>query len=397
MKNVIGLFAVSLSLFLAAPVFAGESCECPKLACDPCSVEKGITFFSAKCGVENEKVKSCGRPTCIPIDEATKDCPVVPASNSGPREPIVVSLPKVPSESLHEISTLPSVGRIKVIQGSVSIVHADGQKTVITKEGDVHETDTMESGKDSTAVVSFDGGNKMHLHEDTAVEVKEYKNAKVEESRKALFSLIKGKIRNQVEQKYNGKTSSYKVLTRGAVAGVRGTDFVIEHHEDKRMETKVESLGGRVILASLDEKQTREILRGEGARFVSDLPNPGFKDKDMSEFIQRGTMSPVYKISDEDLKALERSSRVDVARNKSKPSKESAICLKPKGFFNQCAWKCSGNPAGESKCRVDLPNVSCVRQRCNGNGKWAEETQVPSASARVFCPASGEMVKDCDY
>ncbi|NJL23792.1 MAG: hypothetical protein HC902_00490 [Calothrix sp. SM1_5_4] len=96
------------------------------------------------------------------------------------------------------------------------------------------------------------------------MQIKEYKDQDIKESRKALLNLIKGKIRNQVEQKYKSKTSYYRVQTRAAVAGVRGTDFVIEHNEGKQIETRVETLGGRVILASLDEKTAREILRGEG-------------------------------------------------------------------------------------------------------------------------------------
>lgn len=277
-----------------------------------------------------------------------------------------------------ESEVAASVGKVKVIQGSVSIVHADGQRSVVTKDTDLHEGETVESGSDGMAVVHFEGGNKLHVHPDTAVAVKEFKNPQIEASRKALLNLIKGKIRNQVEQKYNGKTSYYKIMTKAAVAGVRGTDFIIETSDDGgKLETKVETLKGKVILASLDEKHSLEILRGEGAKFAN------------------GSLGPVYKISDEQMKELESNSRVDVARRKSK--KESTICQKPAGMFNQCAWKCVNNPSGESKCRVDLPKVTCTRERCNGNGVWAEETRLPDPAVPIMCPATGFLVKDCDY
>ena len=384
MKYVIGcLGSAFVCLFVSSFAHSDESCECPKLACDPCSVEKGITFFAGKCGPANSKVKSCARPTCVPIDSATAECPHPPAADSGPREPVVVGKAGVPKESAAEESVAPAVGKVKVIAGSASITRADGKKVTVTGEGDIHEGDRIESSADGAALVKFEGGNKLHVMQDTQVEVREFKDSKIEESRRALLHLIKGKIRNQVEQKYNGKTSYYRVTTKGAIAGVRGTDFVVEHSEIDRLETKIETIGGKVMLASLDEKQAVEIARGEGAMFVADLPDPSFRDKDISSFIKRGTLSPVYKIPADKLKELDHNTRADLARaNIPAGGKESAICQKPKAFFNQCAW-----------LKTD---TACIRKRCNGNGQWAEETKVGNEHASS-CPQSGELVRDCDY
>lgn len=380
MKYVCGiLLAVSfLSINITASA-AEESCECPKLGCDPCSFQKGVTFFTSKCGPANAKMKSCARPTCIAVEEATKECPVPPAASTKPREPVVLKAAGVGSSDPNE--DVKVVGNVKVISGSVSITHSDGKKlTVNTGEARVREGDTVESSKDGTSVVTFEGGNKLHVQPDSAVQVKEYRDAGDAESRKALLQLIKGKVRNQVQQKYNGKTSYYKMHTTTAVAGVRGTDFVMEYNEGKQLETKVETIGGHVLLASLDEKEMRDILRGEGASFVTDMPDPSFKGKDFSEFIQKGKMSPVYKIDGERLAELDYETRVDGPKNrpkKNKGGKDAEICSSPKGLFNQCAWRCDGNPGGEKSCRVDLPKVTCVRTRCNGNGKWADETRLP--------------------
>lgn len=399
MKFIICSFIVAgCSLLTSVPALAAPevSCECPKLACDPCSYQQSIKFFTEKCGPSDSKLKSCARPNCLPIDEATKECPNPPKADSGPRAPVVVG--SVPTVNEADIKpTAPVAGKVKVIQGSVNIVHTDGKKSVITQDTEIREGETIESGKDSAAVVNFEGGNKLHIHPDTAVEVKEYKDPKVDESRKALLNLIKGKVRSQVEQKYNGKTSTYRIVTRGAVAGVRGTDFVMEQFDDTKLETKVETLQGKVILASLDEKETRELLRGDGARFTVDLPDASFKDKDISAFIRKGTMSPVYKIPADQLKELEKSSSVyTLARAKKTPvRKDQAICKEPKGLFNQCVWKCvtpvADSGGGPAKCQ------ECTRQRCNGNGQWAEETKIPPKSSAVICPSSGHIVKDCDY
>lgn len=381
------------------------TCDCPRYACDACSFEQGVTFYSGKCGPQGVRIRSCSRPTCVPISAATDECPVPPAPGSAPRDPIVVRPASSPSV-IDANDDTRIVGNVKVMRGSVSIVHADGKKNTVEGETKLRETDTVEASNDGAALIKFDGGNKLHVHPDTVVQVKEYKDAQEPSSRRALLQLIKGKIRNQVEQKYNGKTSYYKVYTAGAVAGVRGTDFVMEHHEGKRLETKAETLSGRVTLATLDEKQANEILQGQGGIFAADLPDASFSGTDYTSFIQKGKLSPVYKIGKEQMRDLDLHSRVDIVASASglrtpkikEADKDSNICQGPSGHFNQCMWKCIGNPTREkSTCRIEQPNVSCRRYRCDGNGKWSDETNLQGDAAKGLCPATGAVVKDCDY
>lgn len=348
-------------------------CECPKLGCDPCSIRRGVSFYTEKCGLKNSKVKSCERPTCIPVEQPTEECPNPPKDTTA-REPVVI---KPALADVHEDVSRADVGRVRVIRGSVAIVHADGKKEVIHQPATLRETDTVESSPESTAMIEFQGGNKIHVHPETAVQVQEYKDQDQSTSRKALINLIKGKIRNQVLQKYNGTTSSYRVITKSAVAGVRGTDFIMEYHEGDRLETRVETLDGKVSLSGQAGKEAREIARGEGATYTVAV-----KDG-------RGILSPVYKIPPQRLRNLEIDSRVDVARAKiQKPAPpEKDICDKPKGKFNQCKWMCADGSAKKHECG------KCVRTRCNANGQWAEETELPGA----VCAPTGISIKACDY
>lgn len=396
MRYVCGVFILWTGV-LFSPSFAEDiSCECPKLACDSCSVEQGITFYTEKCGPKESKVRSCARPTCIPIDKATVACPN-PPKGDGAREPIVVNEPKTQVvDPGPQTAEAPSVGKVKVIRGSVSIVKANGERRVIANAGEIGENERIEAGKDSGALVQFDGGNKLHVHEDTAVEVKEYSNPQSERDRKALLRLIRGKIRSQVKQKYNSKTSYYKVQSKGAVAGVRGTDFVMTYDEksgDKgiEVETRVETIGGRVLLASLDDRQVREILRGEGATYSGIVSDAG-KDS-----VIDGALSPVYKIEPGRLKALERDSQVQLARFHRGKKADQPICGNPSGRFNQCQWKCLNNPSGESKCRTDMPSVVCQRSRCDGNGFWSDPSILTPGAGRGACSGTNVIVKDCDY
>jgi hypothetical protein len=407
--SALAFVACAAAFVLGGGDFAGAetSCQCDKLACDACSVEQGVTFYTTKCGPGDSRVKSCSKPTCLPIEEPTASCPVPPPKSGAgkPRAPIVVQEAPAP-----DARTASVVGVVKLIQGTVSIVHPDGKKTVIADGAEVAEGDTIESSTASAALVRFDGGNRLHVHPDTKVRVQEYNHMADPEARKALLELIRGKIRNQVEQKYNGKTSSYRVRTPAVVAGVRGTDFIVEHHAGTRASTRVETLGGKVELATLDRKQTRIISSGEGAIYSVGAEGLAAKDKDVGEFIQHGLLSPVYKIPAERWKNLDRDSRVDVARAgapaaasgsadgpKSPVAEDPVICHAPDGKFNECAWTCVGNPPRQTSCRVDLSTTTCVRTRCNGNGDWADKTRLSPAEARGNCPPSGFVVHRCDY
>jgi hypothetical protein len=385
--------------FAPASASAEESCGCPKLGCDPCSINKGTTFYSAKCGPNDSKVKSCARPTCVPIPDPTAACPHPPSADSGPREPIVVSKQGGTKEEAAEAtSAAEAAGHVKVMSGTVSIVDAKGHKNIVKGEAEIHEGDHIESSADGAALVKLQGGNKIHVLQDTSLELKEHKTPEVEASRKTLLHLIKGKIRNQVEQKYNGQASYYRVTTAGAVAGVRGTDFVVETHMDGgHLETKIATIKGDVTFGKAGTADFIDVKRGEGASYKAELGNAKEGDANWDKVVVAGTFSPVFKISDAGIRDLDRDSRAELAMGRKAARRDSAICTKPKGLFNQCVWKCEGNPAGESKCRGDLPSVSCTRLRCNGNGQWADESQLSPSAAQAQCPAHGEMVKDCDY
>jgi hypothetical protein len=322
---------------------------------------------------------------------------VPPTADSGPRSPIVVvdkKQPEIAREPASGENDVASVGKVRVLSGSVSIVGLDGKSKPVVKEAAVHEGDRIEAGKDGGAVVMFDGGNKLHVQPDSTVEIKEFKNQASADSRKALLNLIKGKVRSQVGQKYKGdKQSYYKIMTRAAVAGVRGTDFVTSYEEGDKLDTKIETLDGKVELSNMDDSEKRILMKGDSVSFVADAPLP---DAAPGSALS-GKFTDVKKMSADEMKVLDRGTRMDVARASRKTASDDAICEKPRGSFNQCMWKCVGNPDGSKTCRTELSQVRCVRSRCNGNGEWAEETRVPAAASQALCPAAGTLVKDCDY
>ena len=108
------------------------------------------------------------------------------------------------------------------------------------------------------------------------------------------LSVLYGKVRTALEQKYDGKKSRFRVTTEAAVLGVRGTDFVTEH-SDVSHQTRAITLEGLVGIAgvdsagqALDEKpldagQMTLVQMGEAPLEPIELP------KDLLEEISQGS------------------------------------------------------------------------------------------------------------
>ncbi len=390
------------------------SCECPKLDCDTCHDEQGVTFYSERCGPGGARVRSCARPTCAPKDPAPSTCAKVEANSQSPTraEAPEGERPKAPlrlpaSAQVEERGKL--VGALKVVRGSVSLQSPDGKIAKALVGTPVYEKDTLETKGEAQAQVDFKDGNQIVLQSDSKLKVDEYE-ADSKKDKRAVLDLIHGKVRNKVQQKYEGAKSSYQVKTRSAVAGVRGTDFLVSYSLDpstNKVESKVETLSGHVLLASLDDRHKVDLFEGQGASFVMSIPDSKsvFTSEELGEFAKEGFMTPVFKMSEKEIEALEKSTLLaranrskarSVATQSSAEKSSSKICKEPAGAFNQCLWTCLNNPKGEKNCRTDLPQVSCHRKRCNADGKWSDEFRLPASFAES-CPGQGQKIAPCDY
>jgi len=123
--------------------------------------------------------------------------------------------------------------------------------------------------------------------------------------------------------------------------------------------------------------------------------------------IPRGRLTEVVQIDKKELHRVadearkkKQAEQAEIARKeaaKARASQEGRICSRPSGKFNECVWTCIDNPKGEKKnCLVRRPGVSCVRQRCNANGQWAEDTVLSAEKASIMCKAE-PVVAACDY
>ncbi len=93
----------------------------------------------------------------------------------------------------------------------------------------------------------------------------------------STINLLYGKVRALVNKKEKTKDSSFKVLTKTAVAGVRGTDFMVSYIKEID-ESQIICIDGEVDFGSSDGKQNQAIKKGQwggfGGRFGAQVTQP---------------------------------------------------------------------------------------------------------------------------
>lgn len=395
MRLIIFLFLLQfggISLTQAADV----SCECPSVKCEnPCLEQKGLTFYTEKCA-QGKKVKSCAKPRCIEMVEPTEAC--LAYRKGLPQNRSVASEETVTKKLDNFIPLGNKVGKITFLKGKAWIKAESGSQRDARLNADLREYDTIITASNGRLQAKLANGNLINVLPNSMLKMTEVDL----DQEKTLMDLYKGKVRSSVNSKVKLSSGFFKVRTKSAVAGVRGTDFVVTYEVTQKAVTKVQTIEGSVELASGDEKQKQTVLGGQEASFVvAANDSEMFSDDEINDFIARGYMTPVYKMTANEVDDLKWKTNAlnnpEVGRHlASKKQSGKNICAEPRAELHQCKWTCENNPQGEKRCRTDLPQVHCVRKRCNANGEWADETRLP-ATYFDKCAAAGDHVDKCDY
>ncbi len=382
-------FIFSALYLVGYSAFAGSSCLCETLSCGPCQEQESLEFYTKKCD-NGQRLKSCSKPACVKADPLPDNCETLALDSKAKR-----GLASVVGEVSYNKIALKKIeiGKITQLSGKAFVVN-EGEKKPILLGDIIYHSDILSTKNASQVKVKFNDENTILISENSILSIEEYIVSEKKKKRRALIKLIKGRVRNSVKKKYNDDSSSYyRVKTKSAVAGIRGTDFVVEYIEGQKIITRVSTLKGSVNLVGVKNKyQSASISAGHTASFV--IEAVGLDKRDVAEFIEQGFLTPVYKLSAKQIGRL--MSKNTVFKSHKKIKKSEYICKSPLADFNKCSWHCVKNPKGEKACRTDLPHVKCVRKRCNANGLWVEEQRIPSSLGHA-CPPAGHKVNACDY
>ena len=388
------LFVLTL---IARPVLA-SACECKPFECNSCEQTESLEFYTTKCELSG-KFMSCSKPKCVALDPLPEFC--VAKGESKSRS--IASTPKIeaPKETP---STQIEVGEIVRAVGKAWVLDGIKRPKQLMVGNKIYKSDKIKTGPNGKIQILFKDKNVLNLSPGTELSVSDYQVGNGTNSRRALFKLLRGKVRSKVKNKYKGtKSSHFRVQTSSAVAGVRGTDFVVSFNVGDKEVTKVHTLSGEVSFGEVRSAENIKIRKGQYASFVA-VRSEVFDQEDINEFVRRGYFTPIYEMSQQDI------AKVDWQTNFKKKGTHSvepssparnlsgvgSICTNPEAQFNMCSWSCHNNPKGEKRCRTDLKTVSCLRKRCNANGEWSEENRLP-ASRSGHCEAKGIKVAPCDY
>lgn len=142
-------------------------------------------------------------------------------------------------------------GVFMVSKGSVKVESTKAGTSDAKVGVKVFEGDTIITGADSRAKIVMSDRNVINVNPDTKIQIAKYENDAATGKKNVEMNLIQGKVRNNVEQTYDGEKSKFLIKTPTAVAGVRGTQFLAGFNPGTQM-TSIVTFKGAVTVASVN-------------------------------------------------------------------------------------------------------------------------------------------------
>lgn len=396
MKSLVLLLGMLLSPIYSMAIPA--DCQCPKVSCnDPCKEPSGnLEFFTESCDGGN-RVKSCAKVNCVfksPLPEAC----LAKHKKSNKKQKMTASNESAHSNWIREKEVKNvQIGVVTFSKGK-SWLFRKGKKKKLKLGKKIFLQDMIETGINGKLKIMFKDNNSINLSPKSKMKIAEYVMGRGAENSSALLELIYGQIRPKVKRKYKGTTTSrFQVKSKVAVAGVRGTDFVVSFRPEKAIEMKVETLYGEVELSSNDRRKFVWIPAGNTSKFVANKED--YEALKQGEGLKsvRGHLTLMEKMSKKYQKSLSALTDFDPKSSVARLADMEGICANPRGSLNQCSWTCEGANKGLSRrCPTEREGVRCIRRRCDANGNWTDNMRMP-ASSSSSCMGDRAIVAPCDY
>ncbi|MEK6772770.1 MAG: hypothetical protein AABY64_02410 [Bdellovibrionota bacterium] len=258
------------------------------------------------------------------------------------------------------------------------------------------------------AIFHTDAGSEIVLQIEPKIQMKIYPESEVyvpliswDTGKLEQFSLKSGRIRWHSE--VNTKIKMDSDLFESVMP--MGTFFIF--YNRKAPQIQILSFKGQIEFHEKHGEESLILGEGKKAHFLGKLEEGEIAYDILlnGRKIPKGQKSQIEDISaeevksyslEEEMKVIEQVRKKRLVESHKAPVRKNEICKKPNGIFNECAWICEGNPKNQTRCRMDLAKVRCVRSRCNANGEWAEPFEVDRASGAKLCQLR-PVVQACDY
>ena len=167
-------------------------------------------------------------------------------------------------------------GTFIIVKNEVNIQKKNGSSEVAKVGSTISVGDTVISGTDSRAKIAMQDRNIITVLPNTKLVIEDYKST--DKERNVKLSLLEGKVRNDVKEKYDNDKNKFQIRTPTAVAGVRGTKFITSFAKDTQT-TEVITLKGEVVVTKYDANKstalgTVTVSQGEKATLTNDSNPP---------------------------------------------------------------------------------------------------------------------------
>jgi hypothetical protein len=119
------------------------------------------------------------------------------------------------------------IGMISLAEGKAT-VESGGQSREALAGEELFEGDAVVTGPGAKVKVLFRDDSLVTIAADTRLEVSAYMVDPASKLRKSVLTVAKGKVLSLVSRVFANPSSMFEVRTKTAVAGVRGTRFIVE-------------------------------------------------------------------------------------------------------------------------------------------------------------------------
>lgn len=274
----------------------------------------------------------------------------------------------------------------------------DSKISKVVKKEIIRGQAVIHTDAKSEVVIQIDANAKLKIYPESEVL---FPHISWEKAQAESFILKSGKIRweSESDQQLTMISDLYELpLPKGV--------FLISYNPKTPL-VQVMCFKGEISFHEKNGEESSTLKAGKKSYFLGKIEDGeiAYDILLQGRKIPKGQKSQIEDISNEEIKLYspeEELKQAEVKKKKNiiieskKPKRLNEICQKPGGLYNECAWICENNPKEQTKCRLDLSKVKCVRKRCNANGVWAERSELDLISGTKLCKVN-PVVQACDY
>ena len=163
----------------------------------------------------------------------------------------------VASLALASAASAQEIGTIAGTSGSAEIGRK-GEWTAASVGAPVFQGDELKTAEGGQMRIVFQDDSVLNLASDSRILVDEQVFDPEKSPARSAFQLLQGRVRALVSEYYREGGSNYEIETATAVAGVRGTEFVVSF-DPRASVTEVVGVEGRVEVHSILDRAARGV------------------------------------------------------------------------------------------------------------------------------------------